>query len=136
MKTCQRIASETQSKVWFPYSRLCRHNRLGRPYGNIHAIIQDDPNDSSDTVVPIESSSISTTETTAMISDTTNGNCQRRLIRQRRQNLSQNALFCFQNDSACRTFDRLFNAMSAFITFPRITRIDKTAGSNWRRNLT
>ena len=85
-----------------------RHNRLGRPYENTHEIIQDDPYDSSDTVIPIESSCISTTETTAMISDTTNGNCQTRLIRQRPQNLSQNALFCFQNSGACRTFDRFF----------------------------
>ena len=45
-----------------------------------HAIIQNDPYDSSDTVVRIELRSISTTETTPMISYTTSANCQRRLI--------------------------------------------------------
>ena len=50
--------------------------RLGWPYGNTHAIIRNDQYNSSDTVVPIELRSISTTETTPMISYTTNGNCQ------------------------------------------------------------
>ena len=40
-----------------------------------HAIIQNDPYDSSDTIVRIELRSISTTETTPMISYTTSGNC-------------------------------------------------------------
>ena len=47
---------------------------------HVPAIIQNDPYDSSDTVVRIELRSISTTETTLLISYTTSGNCQRRLI--------------------------------------------------------
>ena len=34
--------------------------QLGRPYGNTHAIIQNDPYGSNDTVLPIELRSIST----------------------------------------------------------------------------
>ena len=58
--------------------------RLGWPYGNTHTIIQNDPHYSSGMVVPIALRSISTTETTPMISYTTDGKCQRRLIRQSR----------------------------------------------------
>ena len=68
-----------------------------------NAIIQNDPYDSSDTVVRRELRSISTTGTTLMISYTTSGNCQRRLCCEASITLSRTAVYFCNSQEFHRT---------------------------------